>query len=200
MKRIIKDPEPQDYSAWNETDHMAHRPRWKRVPTSIKKKVHQSLMREQGFICCYCETFVAEEDSHVEHFRPKRCEVFQLDYANLLCSCQGETPPGEPHHCGASKRNWFDEELLISPLSPDCEDRFRFTAYGEILPRQDNDVGAKETIRRLRLDLPKLRSRREAAVNALYESSANEIKHLLVRNAEGRFLQYYSTIRQVLSI
>ena len=44
MKRIIKDPEPQDYSAWKEMDHMAHRPRWKRVPTSIKKKVHQSLM------------------------------------------------------------------------------------------------------------------------------------------------------------
>ncbi len=73
-----------------------------------------------------------------------------------------------------------------------------FTANGEMLPREDDDAGAGATIRKLRLDLPKLRALRAAAVAALYSSPANEIKRLLVRDAAGRFLPFHSTIRQVL--
>ena len=71
MKRIMKDPEPTDFSLWKASDRMAHQPNWKRVPTPIKQKVHESLMQEQGFLCCYCETSVTANDSHIEHFRPK---------------------------------------------------------------------------------------------------------------------------------
>ena len=84
MKQILKDAEPPDFSEWKKDDPMAHRPRWNRVPTPIKKKVHDSLMREQGYICCYCEASVAMDDSHVEHFHPKeKYRNRQLDYINL---------------------------------------------------------------------------------------------------------------------
>ena len=200
MKRIIKALAPEDFVEWKRTDRMAHRPRWKRVPTPIKNEVHRSLMREQGFICCYCEARVAEDDSHVEHFRPKETHsAEQLNYENLHCSCQRELSRGEPRHCGVRKGRWFDERLLVSPLSSDCENRFRFTADGQILPRRDDDAGAKATIRKLCLDLPKLRALRAAAVDALYESSANEIRRCLARDPEGRFSPFHSTIRHVLS-
>ena len=58
--------------------------------------------------------------------------------------------------------------------------------------------GAKETIRRLRLDLPKLRALRAAAVNVLSNLATTEIRQLLARDTEGRFLDFHSTIKQVL--
>ena len=89
MKRITKACEPKKFSAWKKADRMAHRPRWRRVPTSIKEIIHESLLREQGFICCYCEASVVTSTSHVEHFRPKnKFHASKLDYNNLHCSCQ----------------------------------------------------------------------------------------------------------------
>ena len=158
------------------------------IPLRIRKR-HPSLLR--GTHC--------KGQQPYQHFRPKRkFPELQLDYTNLHCSCQREPSVGEPRHCGYAKGSWFNAELLVSPLAPDCEDRFRFTASGEILPRRDDDAGAKETIRRLRLDLPKLRALRAAAVNVLYNLATTEIRQLLARDTEGRFLDFHSTIEQVL--
>ena len=71
MKRIEKGAEPMLFSIWKQQDSMAHRPQWNRVPAAISKSVHESLMREQGFICCYCESWISMDDSHIEHFRPR---------------------------------------------------------------------------------------------------------------------------------
>jgi len=202
MKWIDKGHEPHAFSEWKASDKMAHRPRWNRVDTKIKKKVHESLMCEQGFICCYCEVRISESDSHVEHFRPKGKKEYsdlQLDYDNLLCSCQRETSKGEPRHCGNRKGSWFDEDLLVSPLTPDCEERFRFTANGDILPRQNNDAGAEKTIQRLGLNLDKLRALRSAALEDLVELSGDEILQLLIRGEKGHFLPFHTTIKQVLT-
>ena len=199
MKQILKDAEPPDFSEWKKDDPMAHRPRWNRVPTPIKKKVHDSLMREQGYICCYCEASVAMDDSHVEHFHPKeKYRNRQLDYINLHCSCQRELLAGEPRHCGYRKGSWFDKDLLISPLASDCEGRFRFTASGDIFPRH-NDAAARVTIEKLSLDLPKLNALRAAAVDGLYDLSKTQISQLLARGKDGRFLEFHSTIKQVLT-
>ena len=202
MKRIAKGAEPADFSEWKEQDGMAHRPNWNRVPGPVREKVHDSLLQEQGFICCYCEMRVERSNSHIEHFRPKSKSTYaerQLDYSNLHCSCQRDSSPGEPRHCGHRKGSWFDENLLISPMEPDCEVRFKFTANGDIFSRLDDDAGAKATIQRLRLDLPKLRSLRAAAVDGLYDLPKADIRCLLDSVENGRFLEFYTTIKQVLS-
>ena len=199
MKQIAKGPEPASFSLWKRTDRMAHRPRWRRVPAREKRAVHASLMREQGFLCCYCEARVTAEDSHVEHFRPReKFKDLQLVYDNLLCSCQRNRKGGEPRHCGSKKGSWFKEHLLVSPLEADCEERFRFTADGCIRPRKEEDIAAAATIRKLALDLPKLREFREAAVDALLNDSPSEIERLLGKPADAAFVPYYSTIKQVL--
>ena len=198
MKRIVKSAEPHDFVQWKEQDKMSHRPNWNRVPPEIRRGLHESLVQEQGFICCYCESSIATTDSHVEHFRPReRFRDLQLDYLNLHCSCQ-ESVPGEPRRCGHRKGSWFDEELLVSPLDSDCEERFRFTANGDIFPR-DNDPAAQTTIDRLGLGLPKLNAQRAAAVDALSDLCAGDIKQLLSRGADGRFQEFHTTIKQVLT-
>ena len=186
MKRITKGLEPEEFSDWKAQDRMAHRPRWNRVPTAIKGAVKRSLMQEQGFICCYCESRLSINDCHVEHFRPiKGHSAHQLCYENLHCSCQGDTDPGEPRHCVHGKGRWYDENLLISPLDEGCEGRFGFTADGRIFPRLEDDTAAEATIRRLQLDLPKLRALRAAALDVLYEFSKEEIWTAIDEKARG---------------
>ena len=122
----------------------------------------------------------------------------QLDYDNLLCSCVREQSPGEPDHCGHRKGSWFDEQLLISPLQENCETTFKFTANGEIHPRSGSDVAAATTIGRLALDLPKLIALRAAAVDALHDLPASDVERVLVRGQDGRFPEFYTTIKDVL--
>lgn len=199
MKQIVKDDEPREFTRWKAGDKMAHRPSWNRVPAPVRTAIHEALMREQGFICCYCESSISEDDSHIEHFLPRRFRQRQLDYENLHCSCQREGAKGEPRHCGHLKGSWFDERLLISPLEEGCERRFRYTGNGDMFPRMDGDAGAETTIRRLGLNLPKLRALRAAAVDEVCSLSEEEVGQMLERRADGRFLPFHSTIAQVLA-
>ena len=74
MKFINKNQEPKDLENWKQQDKMFLRgnPKWNRVQTSIKDVIRNSLREEQGYICCYCERRLLENDSHIEHFKPKR--------------------------------------------------------------------------------------------------------------------------------
>ncbi|MCY4384696.1 MAG: TIGR02646 family protein [Nitrospinae bacterium] len=199
MKQILKGVEPDAFSTWKDEDTMSHRPRWNRVPAEIRKFIHQALIQEQGFICCYCESMVMLENSHVEHFRPKEnYQDRQLEYENLLCSCQRELAVGEPRHCGYKKGSWFDENLLISPLDANCEQKFLFTGGGEVFPRSEGERAAEATIQKLGLNLPKLQALRSAAIDALYDLPREEIIRLLEKTSEGRYPNYCSAISQVL--
>jgi uncharacterized protein (TIGR02646 family) len=111
---------------------------YKKLRSKKKQVLRQILSVEQGYICCYCGQRLVLENSHIEHIRPQ--SVFaelSLDYKNLLVSCQAELQPGDPMHCGKAKDNWFDEELLVSPLQENCADFFEYTLAGEILPTRD---------------------------------------------------------------
>lgn len=201
MKRIVKSAEPDRFANWKAGDKMAQRgqPRWNRVPQPLRTVIHESLMHEQGGICCYCEGRIRLIDSHIEHFRPQEhFESYQLDYGNLLCSCVREQTAGEPRHCGHRKGSWFEDDLLVSPLT-DCEDRFRFTGDGQVHPA-DGDAAATTTIDRLALNLPKLQALRAAAVEALADIPPAGIRALLaVRTHEGSFLEYFTTVRELLA-
>jgi len=203
VKKITKATEPKTLTDWKSQDRMSHRPNWNRVPALIKGNVHSALLREQGFLCCYCETSITEGNSHIEHFRPRsnnKFKDFQLSYDNRLCSCIRDPEYGDPLHCGHRKGSWFDEALLISPLATDCENRLRFTAHRNVLARH-NDLAAKTTIERLGLDIPKLRALRRAALETMIEAnlSDSDIETLLATKKEdGSFLEFHTTVRQVL--
>ncbi len=201
MKHIVKQPEPDAFNEWKSSDRMAHRPNWNRVPGDVKRGVHSALMEEQGFLCCYCEAWVAGESSHVEHFRPRSSPSYrhlQLDYTNLHCSCGRDSVEGEPRQCGFSKGSWFDEQLLVSPMDAACESRFRFTGDGRIRPAA-GDRAAAQTIKRLAPDLPKLDKRRQEVLHTYINLSVPELQTLLARpDSEGRFVPFYTAVKDVL--
>jgi uncharacterized protein (TIGR02646 family) len=201
MKHIAKQGEPEAFTNWKAMANQDWQPVYSELAGEPKKVVKNALMDEQGYICCYCERRLTNEDSHIEHFRPQSDPVVDpLDFDNLLCSCQNQVKKGEPRHCGNLKEDWFDQNLLVSPLDPDCENRFSFTGDGKIKSRDDNDQAAAATIQKLGLDIPKLNDFRAKAIEPFLDEglSTEDIKAFvsgyLLRDESRRFGEFWATI------
>jgi uncharacterized protein (TIGR02646 family) len=201
MKFIRKWGAPKDFLDWRAGGNNNWQPKYKDLSGKIKKILKQNLMEEQRFLCCYCENELSLNDCHIEHFEPQsRPNVDPLDYLNLLCSCQNNPERGKPLHCGHLKSDWFDPNLLISPLDPTCENRFKFTFDGRIHPVNDNDQAAKMTISRLGLNIPKLRDLRRNAIEPFLseEISSDELQRFVIgylQPSQGRLGKFWTTIR-----
>ena len=201
MKYIAKQGEPEVFSNWKALANEDWQPSFGDLAGEPKNAVKKALMAEQGYICCYCERQLTDDDSHIEHFRPQSDPaVDPLDFGNLLCSCQNQIKRGEPRHCGNLKEKWFDLNLLVSPLDPDCEKRFAFTGDGVIKPAAEDDQAASETITRLGLDIPKLNALRAKAIEPFLDEdlTTGEIQSFvsgyLSKDTSGRFGEFWTTI------
>ncbi len=169
-----------------------------------KNEVKDSLMKEQGYICCYCERRLTDDDSHIEHFTPQSNNaVDTLDYTNMLCSCQDKLKKGVPRYCGISKDNWFDENLLISPLDSNCEGRFAYTGDGKIQPADEFDAAAIKTIEKLGLDINKLNALREKAIDQFLDENLDGedflkfVNGYLKKKSDGTFEEFWTTINYI---
>lgn len=202
MKCINKENEPNEFSDWKRLENEDWQPCYNDLSGSIKKSVKEALMKEQGYLCCYCERRLINNDSHIEHFRPQSdSTVDPLDFSNMLCSCQDRLKKGEPRHCGNLKDNWFDASLLISPLNFGCESRFAFTGDGNIKPGLTSDAAATKTISRLGLNIPKLKALRASAIEPFLEESLSEddmhrfVAGYLQKSSNGLYGEFWTTIR-----
>ena len=207
MKYIVKGDEPEELATFKVSDDPNWLPEYAALPGDKKQAIHSALLKEQGQLCCYCMRRIDQDSSHIEHWQPQSASRdLAIEYTNMLASCQRELERREPHRCGILKDNWYDPGQMVSPLEQDCEERFRFTGNGNILPAVDNDSAADETIKRLGLDLPiTVTSRREAIgaiIDALDDLSPSDLRTLardiLVRDGSGLFAEYCVAIAYVL--
>lgn len=201
MKYISKGSEPQTFADWKALANEDWQPSYESLSGEIKRTVKTALMQEQGYICCYCERRLTDEDSHIEHFRPRTDpDIDPLGFANMLCSCQNRLKKGEPRHCGNLKENWFQEDLLISPLEPECEAVFAYLGDGGMHASDPLDDAARTTIQKLGLDIDKLRALRNHAIEPFLEPSLSDtdfkvfISGYLQHDADGTFPEFYTTI------
>lgn len=185
MRRIKKNPEPgyllnwkKNFKAVNGRDAEYEDLKG----TSEYLRLKESLVKEQGYICCYCEKRIGKEpfsvDCDIEHFMPRHpdrrilsakewavCRNAQLDYANLFASCKGEQ--GESaDHCNHKKDNWFSFQSCISPTDPRIEGIFGFRLDGKIFVR---DPAGQEMARHLNLNSYVLKEQRKAAFDAVLD-------------------------------
>jgi uncharacterized protein (TIGR02646 family) len=202
MKYVQKGTEPLEFSNWKALANDDWQPTYDDLSGDTKKAVKDALMKEQGYLCCYCERRIDNDDSHIEHFRPQRDpEVDPLDFNNLLCSCQNQIKKGVPRHCGNLKGDWFDPLLLVSPFDAGCEERFAFSGLGEVKPMDNTDKGAEETIKRLGLDMPKLNSMRASSIEPFLDDTLSEadlqrfVTGYLLQDNENRYGEFWSMIR-----
>jgi uncharacterized protein (TIGR02646 family) len=206
MKHIIKEEEPTSFIEWKNQANDDWTPVYNNLQGIERQELINSIISEQGFICCYCENEIKPNDCHVEHFKPQSIyPKHQLDYKNLLCSCQQKLGKKDPRHCGNSKEDWFDENNLISPLISDCESRFKYTFDGYILPSIEDDVAAKITIEKLNLGIDKLNASRNKAIEPFIDDGLSEedrnifvTAYLVDKSANnGRFNMFYTTIKSL---
>ncbi len=210
MKQIIKNNEPQEFIDWKNSANEDWQPEYSNLRSPEKDIVKNSLMQEQGGLCCYCEVDITYQDSHIEHFIPQhlpKCD--NLDYNNMLCSCQDRLDKRIPRHCGKSKDHdkgcAYHPSLLISPLDKNCETKFEYDMLGNIYPVKDSagndDTTASYTINCLQLQ--KLRRARNNAIDGIlecinFENSTNSsdfINNYLQRDINGIFPEFYTTIK-----
>lgn len=68
MKHFVKNGEPALFSQWKASATDDWKPTYQDLRGDEKEAVKESLMKEQGYICCYCERRLIDSDSHIEHF------------------------------------------------------------------------------------------------------------------------------------
>lgn len=160
MKQIFKTAEPNSL-----LQHRASQfANFDNIPLATKEELRQSLLSEQGHICCYCMKRIPEHTSpymKVEHFKCQ--DIFgamQLTYTNLFGACTGnEGQPKIKQTCDTKKGN---AELTISPIStlPICETLFKYNAEGEISSITDNSDVNRQLNEVLNLNMQTLKDGR----------------------------------------
>jgi uncharacterized protein (TIGR02646 family) len=196
MKYIIKGIEPDNFITWKSCGTKIY----DNLRNPIKADLKNALLSEQGYICCYCESKISSNNSHIEHLDPQcNNNSNDLDFTNLLCSCQKQLSAGEPRHCGNSKDN---DTISIHPLQNTCESKFTYREDGTI---QSTDIDSRETIEYLKLDIDKLNDLRKSAIEpfiidpiTLKEISQEDAKifaNSYLTQDNGKYNEFYTTIK-----
>ncbi len=201
MKHITKNQEPPAFIQWKSGKATT---KWNKLggASLLKRVLHTSILREQGGICCYCETILINRKSHIEHFVPRSADAsLTFDYNNLLCSCQVNLTKDSPRTCGIAKGSSFHKNL-VSPLEQDCEQHFTFTYDGEI---QGNDTRGQKTVTRLNLNEPALVEKRKSLIDTFTDMLGDEdfteedfakyVHDYLLKSSDGNFNAFWTTVK-----
>ncbi|MDO4540017.1 MAG: retron system putative HNH endonuclease [Syntrophomonadaceae bacterium] len=196
MKRIIKDKPPDFFEQWK-LDYLAIHGKEPTFGNDFhgpqKQRLKETLLDEQGYICCYCMQRIGDYNSHLEHFKPQsKYPANDLDYDNILVSCDGYKL--DASHCGHRKGPWYNEALIVSPLDEDVEAVFTYNADGTI---NASGYGGKETIKQLELNSFRLQRLRKSAIysSGLFDRDFDIIKDQLIelysnRQQDGKYCPF----------
>ncbi len=234
MKYIVKAVEPQAFVAWREHRReeierktgegdmdavfgMLQNPpnpgtATKDAAPYYKTQLREELLKEQGYICCYCTRSI--NNSHttkIDHFLPKEKDKYPqkvFTYDNLLACCDGgERDKERPRelYCDTKKGNQdpTNPVQVISPFHPNCEDFFEFDEMGKIHAVNGDNLG-KETIKFFGLDARALNMLREKAINEyilnIWTEDMDTVLEtsLLKERVNGRFQPFCTAIISVL--
>lgn len=197
MKFIRKTNEPAEFSTWKTNNPNAtYHDLCDTKKCQPKSSLKDSLLKEQGYICCYCECRIYANSSHIEHFKPKGDSSYaslQLNYSNLHVSCT-KTPTGsKDEHCGHKKGSDFSMKL-VSPLESDCASHFSYTLDGHIGYTDDRgDV----TVKMLHLDSELLNQQRKLLIDYFLSLQDDEIQGELddhLDATKAKLGEFYTTI------
>jgi uncharacterized protein (TIGR02646 family) len=205
MKRICKKAEPDEFVVWKESFSEVV-PGWDDFDGKpIKQAVKQSLLLEQGYICCFCENEVSTDKGHIAHLNDRRNHSDEaLHYGNMLYSCP-ENSRTIPQTCGQRQGS---NRLPISPLDNDCEERFTYIANGKIFPKNEGDTDADRTITILNLNAKHLVASRAAVIREIIEERKRDFTDSgfqlwadeLLELHDGRFEVFWTAKKYAITI
>ncbi len=208
MKHVKKGSPPQELKDWVRANY--------NVPDAEfgthgfpKKETKDALLKEQGNLCPYTMIPLDKSNSHIEHIKPQEeSRVSKTlsetwDYNNMLaCYPSNDSDAPGRHDFGSLKKdNHWDEAKFLSPLTPSCESRLRFSMDGTVCARNTGDTEATWTIALLGLQEKILEELRRATIDTLGVSATAEarlsrpqaerlIKDIQKRRSDGSFHGY----------
>lgn len=187
MRRIVKTHAPTELNAWCEANREHNHTYMDMLGTEAHQKLKGKLLKEQGGLCAYTGRGIDNQTSHVEHLKPQTvCEEWEdVEYRNVV-ACFPADGGDKSHGYGAPiKGGWWNEENFVSPLSEDCERRFRFSWNGHIYPSPEDHQAAKETIDVLRLDEKALQLLRKSRIDGFFGFGARtRVRPLSIADAK----------------
>jgi len=162
--------------------------------TNEYKTVKEQLVNQQEQMCGYCEIAITPDgkSSHIEHIEDKHNfpqEMF--NYNNFLASCQYQDSCG--HKKGTKYFNGF-----VSPFDTSCQARFTYTRNGKIIPVNENDTDAQNTIDILGLNCKRLIDRRKGIIKTL-EQADNDYIQKSLQNCVDWFYGFYTVIEYMVN-
>jgi uncharacterized protein (TIGR02646 family) len=207
MKHIVKRDKPQALTDWIDGQYINGKYincSYSDMPPQVKTVIKESLLLEQGHICCYTGQRIEAESSHIEHFKPQsRCADFEdVNYNNLLAAFPSGTSKAD---YGAHAKADYDELLLVSPLVFNCESRFRYLPSGEVeVTNKNKDPQAKSTIDQLALNHARLVELRKKVIQSVLidlRLSQSQLERLILtygeRDKNGKFRPFCFVVQQI---
>lgn len=102
-----------------------------------KKELKNSLIKEQGCLCCYCQKRVGNRniDHDIEHLIPKSIDPkkYTFDYKNLCVSCKTGSQKNRPMSEVTCNEARQAVSLSFLPTDRDIESKYRYTEDGQII-------------------------------------------------------------------
>lgn len=189
MKHSPKNDAPSAFSDWMNLANDDWQPSWGNFQNPQKKKTHEALLVEQGYVCAYCGCGLKEDcsDSHIEHFWPRsRYEEKSLSYENFFASCGPYSESQNKKTCGDAKEDWHEpENSTLIPSHYGCEQRFRYGANGKMSAFDSTDAIASGFVIALNLNETSLELERKTIIMGLEKdiedgliSSANKAQEI----------------------
>lgn len=215
MKYINKTDEPQFFQ--DDTNELKRKIKtasrksdiWDKDYINKRALKEHILVNEQNWLCCYCESKVTLDDSHLEHLKPKSLDYDNLtfEYSNLAVSCDGKchTDGDAPLTCGHKKNDAFDEMKFLNPTTTrTIREYFVYTDQGHIGSSSMDDEKSKYTLDLLQLNtfgnnLPEARLRAldefRKSVKKDVERTRREIKEVAKTLLDKENLAFISFLK-----
>jgi uncharacterized protein (TIGR02646 family) len=213
MKKITKTHPPHALSAWRDANHKLNHSYLDLLGTDAHRALKLQLLDEQGWLCAYTGRSIDNNSSHVEHVKPQ-CECSEwedVEYRNVV-ACFPADGGDTSHGYGAPvKASWWEEQRFVSPLSDECERRFRFVWSGHLHPSPEDHEGATTTITALQLDADSLRQLRKARIDGFFgfgpksrtrpltiADARTALANIENRDGNGRLQEFCFVLKQLL--
>lgn len=143
----------------------------------VKDKLKESLLEEQGYICCYCMQRISKENMKIEHWDPQNLSPNkQLLYTNMFAACKGNEKKGNRKEVQTCDTRKGELQLNLNPLKKSDMDTIYYTIDGKIF--SSNSTFNEEINTTLNLNYKLLVKARKEAVNAV-------IDYLVKKNPKG---------------
>ena len=191
------------------TQHLSSTGEWN-LPTDIKNKLHNHILKQQQGLCIYCQKELPEKEkaqhlpeSIIEHLRP-RTKYAELTYVfcNLSVACKKHKQKKDKKElidfCEDRKDEEYDEDKFLNPHElVDIETYFKYDIEGNIFASNNESADYMiETV--LNLSHSTLKEMRKTQYDIFLQMSYddfNVVEEILSDDKSEKLPPFYSMLK-----